>query len=75
MKNILIQTKNDRGTEARASTHGDKLAISVYFKVNGGVKKSELVLENKNGLLTIWQDEKAIGLTNGEDSQKLDFCK
>lgn len=73
MRNILIQTENDRGGQVRASTHNEKMELEVFFKVDGEVRKSVLTFENKNGGLTIWQDGKAIGLTSGEPSEKLPY--
>lgn len=44
MKNILIQSKNDRGGQVCVSTQKDSFPVEVFFVGTGGIRKTNIRL-------------------------------
>ena len=76
MKNILIQTKNDRGSEVRVSTRKGQLDLKVYYLDSQKKVRSQTINLFANGdKLAIHCCGMNVAEVHGNPGQKLDFCK
>ena len=75
MRNILIQTKTDRGTKARISTHKDEIELTVFFKgENDEIRKENLILKRTSGgSLQVLNENGLIWQTEGNPESKLNY--
>ena len=77
MKKILISTKNDRGSEVRASTSKDHLCLSVFYQdTTGQIRKSELTFLLAGNYLQVvvpnTQGKENL-ITEGKPAEKLGY--